>query len=759
MFTLLQQLHQQQSMHINKSCNAAIALAPVVAMIGVGNELIQSGDYDEAICAFATAQSALTSTTTSSQAWTIAAEYLQTADNHLMKSRRREQGEDADSHSSISFASPPDLYQEDECDVGPRILSTPLAVDEFSLTNRTLLEAILLFNKALALHLNGNLHDSRSLYEVVAYSVQTMVGMWVGPPSCTFLELAMRSHNNLGLASYVLFKEGIASASFEAAAQFAAHLAPFSKAHRLEYATVLSNWCRVNWMRGDISNTLYESLKDVLRIRAALLSWDHPDVAAARYNVAVAAYTRQDGQNAVAQLTQYLAAAKHRSSEHSKDDLDVIPAMIYLLLIQHEEKEDQASSDLTRGLRTLQDRRQDMGPHSLEVASVLNYVGTLLFQKKEFDSALIFFQEELRLEDINENILLNEEERAQLESNTSVSVTCNNIGRILQELGQLHEAVTYYNRALETQYGNVSSEDASTADSKCKPAIPSDWTNITAKCDASSANLYSTVWYNLGLIHDKLGNFSDAITAFKMSLELRKILLGSGHPDIACLLYNIGVLQMEQQLLDDASLSFREALRIRRVVSAGQLNDLHLVKTLEKLTSLHKAKGNISKAVEATHEILRIQEITSEYDSLTRMKEMGSTLRSVAELYHAANSLGDAVHMAMDSVNKLRVAADLCVLQQHANISHAARIGNTPSLVDRIASTEQFVSSLLLLGSLYHEINEPLEASVVFKEAALIVAQTIDVAQQCQSITVASSLHALQEVTNMLSLCPCAPVA
>ena len=58
-------------------------------------------------------------------------------------------------------------------------------------------------------------------------------------------------------------------------------------------------------------------------------------------------------------------------------------------------------------------------------------------------------------------------------------------------------------------------------------------------------NLYSTVWYNLGLIHDKMGAFTDAIRAFHMSLKLRRAMLGKDHPDVACLLYNIGVLQME----------------------------------------------------------------------------------------------------------------------------------------------------------------------------------------------------------------------
>ena len=97
-----------------------------------------------------------------------------------------------------------------------------------------------------------------------------------------------------------------------------------------------------------------------------------------------------------------------------------------------------------------------------------------------------------------------------------------------------------------------------------------------------------------------------------MSLELRKAMLGRDHPDIACLLYNIGVLQMEQQQLGDASTSFRKALRIIcRVGTTGQLNDYHVVKSLEKLASPDKAKGNINGALEAWCEVLHIQEMSS----------------------------------------------------------------------------------------------------------------------------------------------------
>lgn len=727
----------------------------VGSLVDMGSELLAQGLHDEAIAMFDAAHSAITSPS-ASETWDNAAKSVQVGGQLLRSTITTDSTFKKDINKRNSTEAP-DLYQEDECDVGPRLLKTPVsAVELVQLStdkNCLLLEAVVLFNKGLIYHAKGSVAEAKQVYEVVTFTVQNLLTYLIGAPSKVFAELAMRSHNNLGLLNYLERNEGIASACFEASIQFARHLAPLTKAYRLECATVLSNWCRVNWMNGDISDKLYKGLQEVLHIRSCILSWDHPDVAASRYNVAVADYARQDSQKAVAQLQQYLKIAAHRSKDSQLDDLDAVPALIFLLLIQHEDMEDYSSQELVRGLRTLQDKRLDLGANSMEVASVLNCVGTLLFHKEEFESALVFFQEELRLEDYNESLYLDFSGRS-IDETASVSVTCNNIGRILQELGRYDEAIAYYRRALESE--NYEASDVMLTSGK-KDARRSSVAARAAAYKSSSANLYSTVWYNLGLIHDKLGSYNEAITAFEMSLELRKVLLGNNHPDIACLLYNIGVLQMEQQHLDGASKSFREALRIRRVGTAGQLSDLHVIKTLEKLASLHKAKGNIEGALEASREVLSIQEASLEYDPIARFKEMGVTLRSISELYHAGGDLDAAVPTALSSVRKLRIASDCCLEKLRANTNREL---DHAFFVDRISNTEQLATSLLLLGSLHHEMNEPLLAQDVLQSAAGVVEEVTASTVNTSSVSATpTSIHALQEVTSMLSICHCAPQA
>jgi tetratricopeptide (TPR) repeat protein len=283
------------------------------------------------------------------------------------------------------------------------------------------------------------------------------------------------------------------------------------------------------------------------------------------------------------------------------------------------------------------------------VASLLNFIGTLLFHQRELDHALLFFQEELHLE----------EHLVDKGEDACVSVTCNNIGRILQELGRFHQAIHYYQRSLRHKFGNVPLEMDMF---KGKGEIPSIASASSDDHDLPPAtmNLYSTVWYNLGLIHDKMGAYPDAIKAFQMSLKLRRAMLGRNHADVACLLYNIGVLQMEQQMLNEATDSFREALRIRRVAATGQLNDRHVVKTLQKLSSLHKSKGNIPGALEACNEVIHILKISADFDTVSRRRKTGATLRDIAELHHARGDLNFALYTAIESVASLRPGRRRC---------------------------------------------------------------------------------------------------
>lgn len=614
-----------------------------------------------------------------------------------------------------------DLYQEDECDVGPRTLPTNILLESLEVADVNVIEIAIVYNKGLVCHLTNKLTQAKEYYQSVLVALRkVVVDPLIVRPSLVILELGMRCENNLGVIYYSEGDEELAMASFESSLNFARHLSTLSKQYRLEYIDVLSNCCRVAWMQGDISDHMVSNLREILQVRILELEPDHPDVAASHFNIAMIEYARQHNDEAMPHILDYLRICSARS-QVGKNDMDIIPGLIYLMLIKNHLRSDSISQELLRGLHTLQDKRQDQGTSSSEVASVLNYVGTLLFHQEDFENALLIFQEELRIES----------SMAHEPDDVSSSVTCNNIGRILQELGRFNDAITFYQRALVPEYGDVTQLRVTKGSSVCRR-----WSNLTVTANSSAANLYSTVWYNLGLIHDKLGSYDDAIFAFEMSLELRRSLLGVDHPDIACLLYNIGVLRMERQQLDEATDCFREALRVRRLGNAGQLNDRHVVKTLEKLSSLHRATGNINGALELLQEVLVIHEASADFDMQTKMKETGITLRAIAELYHAVGELPTAMQTVMMSVMKLRgvVAEQLATVDPYEYESNI----------------EQLASSLLLQGSLSHEACEPMAAQTILQDAAVLLSRS--------SFT-SPSLIGLRDVTLMLATAQSAPCA
>lgn len=665
---------------------------------------------------------------------------------------------DEHAHSSSSFHH--DIYQDGACDVGPRMLRNPVVVDPHTVCKREFVESIILFNKGLIYEATGRLQEAKLVFEIVASTLQEVLLYTTAASSTAFLELSMRTFNNLGYIEYVEKKEGLSSASFEAAVHFAKQLLQFTstQSYRLEYATSLSNWCRVTWLRGHFSECLVKGLEDVLLVRASNLSWDHPDVAATRFNIGVVEYGRQNSEMAASQMKQYLAIAAHRSKEHKTAELDVISALAYLLLIEYERKEDTMSQELVRGLRTLQDKRQDEGSNSPDLAAVLNYIGAILFHLKDFENALLFFWDELRLEDQIEGRQPVMKTCDEMNQTTSVRVTCNNIGRILQELGRFNDAMHYYERALNVDFGNINDTSPILLKAISTRLIVTNLKeNVNPQSSTeNSVNLYSTVWYNLGLINDKLGFSDKAIAAFEISHVFREAILGPDHSDVACLLYNIGVLQMETTRLSDASASFRKALRNRQVGAKGQLNDRHVLKTLKRLAALHESKGDFVQAAEAFELVLSIQQVSHEFDEINRLKEMGCALRSIADIYEAADDLYLAIKAATESVFKLRIVVD----QEHLEDDNSV-----PASSHRFANIEQLVSSLLLLGSLYHGICEPLKAENLLGEAAalLLHEETFDrrnsLATFPSDSSKKSSIHALRGVTTMLATCHCAAKA
>merc|ERR1711935_655529 len=218
-----------------------------------------------------------------------------------------------------------------------------------------------------------------------------------------------------------------------------------------------------------------------------------------------------------------------------------------------------------------------------------------------------------------------------------------------------------------------------------------------------------------------------------------------------------GVLQMEQKLLDEATESFRQALAFRHVAGKGQLNDLHVIKTLQKLSKMHKAKGNVAGALNAYDDILSVLSTSNDMDNRIRNIKMAVVMRDIADLHQAQGNLQAALKHALGSVDFFR---DLRRASEEA-------MDTDNSSEDGRSYVEEEASSLHMVGSLQHELSEPIKAQKAFAESARLVysalnklapTNTID-NKNMDTTKLAATLVPTLEVSTFLSTSSCAPMA
>jgi len=242
--------------------------APVL-FIDLGTKLLSQGKHDEAMAMFDASIHSVASLS-----------------NDALSAQLKWGSQQLVHTDAVAFVQPPvDTYHEDECDVGPRPFSTAL-VPSVS-TDFETLQMIICYNKALVHHAKNEFPAALQLYNIIVGAITRTLAKNEAASS-DFLNIAMRVYNNMGQISYAERSENSAMMQFETALMFANRVKDASDTHALDYANIMSNWCRVQWMLGDACPKVHEALEEILRIRSLILGWDHIDVASAHYNVGMA---------------------------------------------------------------------------------------------------------------------------------------------------------------------------------------------------------------------------------------------------------------------------------------------------------------------------------------------------------------------------------------------------------------------------------------------------------------------------------------
>jgi len=233
-----------------------------------------------------------------------------------------------------------------------------------------------------------------------------------------------------------------------------------------------------------------------------------------------------------------------------------------------------------------------------------------------------------------------------------------------------------------------------------------------------------------------MGSKNEAISSFKMSLELRQTLLGRDHPDVACLWYNIGTLQMETQMLGQALRSLQESLRIRKLGNAPKDQGYqHVLTTLKKLCSLQQKSGLIEEALVTLSEMAELHKQNDAESDLA----LSATYRQMSELQHAKGDVREA----------------LATAHRGFEIMLSSKTLNNPDSVNHMKGVEEVVVSLMMIGSLYHEVCDPMEADDTLQKVQGFIEMMLHQFSTAVPPSVASSL----EVIRFMRSNRCAPMA
>ena len=99
--------------------------------------------------------------------------------------------------------------------------------------------------------------------------------------------------------------------------------------------------------------------------------------------------------------------------------------------------------------------------------------------------------------------------------------------------------------------------------------------------------------YNLGLCHQLLGNYADAVLCLEETLRIERLILGEDHRDVALTLFKLAEAHKNGGDLDKALTCFTNTLK------AKDLRPLTVARAQNEIANILLVKGDVGGSVEA----------------------------------------------------------------------------------------------------------------------------------------------------------------
>ena len=367
----------------------------------------------------------------------------------------------------------------------------------------------------------------------------------------------------------------------------------FQKERSVEQATCWNNIGRVHFREKRMDAAL-DFYRKALHTRRFLLGKRSIDCAATICNIGQSHHQKGELAEALACYQIFLSMALQMFPYNFRDI-----STVFKLVAEIQMKNGHVDSAQRSMERAILHGKQVPCGFEAEMASMLNWMGNLYFERNDMEKALKFYNEGLVVQ-----------RKSSERDNTNIIIT-------LMNCAQAHRQSSNFQSALES-YQEVY--------------------NIRVEADESQTLEHASVLSNIGLMHYNLKEYSKANDAFQMCLHIqrdhhgsdrnldvastmnliglscfgygaytrsrecffsclqtRQRLLGQDHEEVAIVLYNIATVLMETGEEDRATSFYEETLRIERNILGPDHDDVIL--TLQHMGLVAQKQGDFDSSI------------------------------------------------------------------------------------------------------------------------------------------------------------------
>jgi tetratricopeptide (TPR) repeat protein len=287
-----------------------------------------------------------------------------------------------------------------------------------------------------------------------------------------------------------------------------------------------------------------------------------------------------------------------------------------------------------------------------ETARLMNQVGLYLQDLAELAEAKTLFERALKIDEATFG-----------KDHPAVAIRVNNLGGVLRDLGDLPRAKECYEHVIKIFEDNLGANHSNVATAvnnlgevlrnlgdlpRAKECFERALTIWEANLGANHPQVAIAV-NNLGLVLRDLGDLPRAKECFERALAIWETNLGANHPQVAIAVNNLGLVLRDLGDLPRAKECFERALAIWETNLGA--NHPNVATTVNNLGLVLQDLGDLPRAKECFERALAIDEATFGKDHpkiATRVNNLGSVLHDLGDLprakecYERALAIGES---------------------------------------------------------------------------------------------------------------------